>query len=460
MNRPFRNPFIPTTPAERDDMLARLGLSSAAELFENIPDDLRYPAIDMPAPLSEMEFVAHMRHLAAQNLSLNEVTCVLGAGMYRHYVPPLPAMMVLQPAFLAGYQLSQSELHQGILQLMYEFQELICALTGMEVANSGIYDGASTLAEAVLMAVRLTGKRRVLIARSTHPETRSVLRTYAQGIELAIDEVPFDQVEGTLDLDRLQHLLADDVACVVAQQPNFFGVIESLGPIAEAAHTRDALAIAIADPIALALLRPPGEAGFDLVVGDGQPLGHASRLGGAHFGYLAARANMLPTMPGLYVRQGQTIDGQPGYTLAQQAKSPRSVLREKATSNVGTSAVIPALIGAAYLATMGPEGLRRAAQLSQQRALAAAEGLSTLPGCHLRFQAPFFREFALQTSTAIEPQQLEQSMLKAGIIGPYPLKQTYSDVPDSLLFCFTEMNNPGDADHVAQAMANTIGVAS
>ena len=460
MSDRFRNPFIPTTAAEREEMLAILGLSAVGELFEIIPDDLRYPALDMPAPLSEMEFVAHMRRLAAKNRSLNEAICVLGAGMYRHYVPPLPAMMVLQPAFLAGYQLSQAELHQGILQLMYEFQELICALTGMEVANSGIYDGASTLAEAVLMAVRLTGKHRALIARSAHPETRAALRTYGQGSELDLEEVPFDQAEGTLDLDRLHHLLADDVACVVVQQPNFFGVVDPLAPIAEATHAKNALAIAIADPIALALLRPPGELGFDLVVGDGQPLGHDLRLGGAHFGYLAARANMLHTMPGLYVCQGQTRDGQPGYTVAQQAKSPRSVLREKATSNVGTSSVIPALIGGAYLATMGPEGLRRVALLSQQRALTASEVLNTLNGCQLRFQAPFFREFALQTPGIVEPQQIEQSMLEAGIIGPYPLKQTYSELQNSLLFCFTEMNNPGDADYVAQAIANTIGASS
>lgn len=460
MSQEFSNPFIPTTPAERASMLEALGLGSVSELFESTPVDLRYPVIKMAAPYKEMELMAHMRAQAAENRSLNDGICVLGAGLYRHYVPPLPAMLVLQSAFENAYQLSQAELHQGILQLMYEFQELICMLTAMEVANSGLYDGASALAEAVMMAVRITGRHRVLIARSVHPESRAVLRTYSQGPNLSIEEVPFNGVEGTVDLDLLNRWLDDEVACVVVQQPNFFGVIESLAPIAEAAHAHGALALGIADPLALALLCPPGEFGFDLVVGDGQPLGHALRLGGAHFGYVAARAGALHTMPGLYVREGQTRDGNTGYTLAQQAKSARTVLREKAPSNVGTSSVIPALMGGAYLVTMGPEGLRRAAVLSQQRAVAAAEQLAALPNYELRFEAAFFREFVLQGRCAFESQTVEDHMLSYDIVGPYALVRSDPELSDSLLFCFTEMNGPDDAREVAEALVTLTGVES
>jgi glycine dehydrogenase subunit 1 len=457
MSHRSRNPFIPTTPDERDQMLAQIGLRSVSELFGSVPAELRYPRIEMPPPLSEMELIGHCRRLAARNRAVTDCICVLGAGSYHHYVPPLPAMLVLQAPFLAAYQLSQAELHQGLLQLMYEFQELICRLTGMEVANSGLHDGASTLAEAVMMAVRLTGRHRILISRSVHPESRAVVRTYGAGPGLDIREVPFDPGVGTVDLDALDQLLDDDVACVVVQQPNFFGCIEPLAPVAKMAHGSGALAIAAADPLALALLRPPAEDGFDLVVGDGQPLGQGLRLGGAHFGYLAARQGALHTMPGLYVRHGRTRDGQIGYTLAQQAKSARTVLREKAPSNVGTSSVIPALVGGAYLVAMGPDGLHRAAQLSQHRAVAAAETIAALARCRLCFTAPFFREFAVQMPGTLDAPALERHMRERDIIGPYALAGSYPELGNSLLFCFTEMNGPDDAREVAQAFTDLAG---
>mgnify|MGYP000246935644 CR=1 FL=1 len=428
--------YIPNTQADRDAMLAAIGVGSVEELFQDIPGDLRRPPLQLPPALSEMELLAHMRALARSNADLEHYACFLGAGAYHHYIPSLVGQLLSRGEYYSSYTPYQAEVSQGTLQTMFEFQSLICELTGMDVANASHYDGAAALAEAALMAVRITGRDRVAVLTSVHPEYRATLETYAGGQGLAVEAMP------GLPISDLS-----GYACVVLQQPNFFGHLEEFEGLSETAHRDGALLVVSADPISLGLLKSPGEYGADIVVAEGQPLGIPLGFGGPYLGLFACRQQYVRQMPGRVV--GETVDarGQRGYTLTLQARE-QHIRRERATSNICTNQALAALAATIYLAAVGKGGLRQVAALCYHKAHYAAACITQVPGYSLAFSSPFFKEFTL--NCPVPPAELNRKLLEHRIIGGLDVSQT---VEGGWLLCVTEMNSREEIDRLVDALA-------
>jgi glycine dehydrogenase subunit 1 len=448
--------FTPHTEAQVREMLAALGLSRVEELFDAVPAQLRRrDLLDVPPPMPEIELRRHFRELTSANRDASARPCFLGAGIYDHYVPAAVATVIGRSEFYTSYTPYQPEMSQGTLQAIYEFQTMVARLTGMDVANASMYDGATALAEAVLMAREITGRPEVIVARSVHPAWRRVTETYLSGLETHLVEVGYDATDplpsGTLGLAALEAALSERTACVAVQQPNFFGVVEPLAQIAERAHRAGALLIAGVNPIALGLLAPPGAAGADIVVGEGQPLGLGMNFGGPLVGLFACRTEHMRRMPGRIV--GATVDGQGrrGYTLTLQTRE-QHIRRERATSNICTNQGLCMLAATAYLAFMGKSGLRDVASQCLQKAHYAFEQLtgSAVAGFRPAFGAPFFHEFALRCS--IPPVEVNQRLAEAGILGGYPLGRDYPELSDSLLLCVTEQRSKEEIDALADTL--------
>lgn len=388
--------YIPHTDEDRKAMLETLGIGSPEELFADIPEEVRLRRpLDLPPALSEMELVAHLEGLAGDN-SAASLVCFLGGGVYDHFVPPVVPYLAYRGEFATAYTPYQPEVSQGTLRAIFEFQSMIAELTGMDVANASMYDGATALTEAALMAVNVARRERIAVASSVHPEARQVLATYAAGQRLPVRPVAVDPRTGTTDLGALERVLAaGDVACVLVQQPNFYGCLEPVPAIAERAKASGALLVVSVDPISLGLLEAPGSYGADIVVGDGQALGLPMNYGGPHFGFFACRAEHVRRMPGRIV--GRTVDreGRTAYVLTLQARE-QHIRRERATSNICTNHSLMALAAAIYLAYLGPQGLRRVAELCLHKAHYLAREVERLPGFHLVFEAPFFKEFVVR----------------------------------------------------------------
>lgn len=417
--------YIPYAKEEQSRLLDRLGLSSAERLFDDIPAAARTEGISgLPDAMDEQSLWAHITALAAQNDT--RAAFFVGAGLYDHYIPAAVAGLVARSEFLTAYTPYQPEISQGTLMAIFEFQTHISRLTGLDVANASQYDGASAAAEAMLMAAAQTRKSRVVVSRATHPETRRVLRTYArfQGVEVA--EADYD--EKGRSLSGIERMLTPDTAAVVAQSPNFFGVIEPMGNIAAAAHDKKALAVAVCDPLSLAVLTPPGENGFDIAAGECQPLGLPVSFGGPHAGYLAAREAFLRRMPGRIV--GQTADSRGGraFVLTMQARE-QHIRREKATSNICSNQALCALTATVYLSLMGPRGLRAAAALSASHAGELRRELTTKCNFTQIFDAPFFRECVLKPTDGRD----------YGL--GYRLGRDYPELGDAVLVAATEKDN-------------------
>ena len=387
--------YIPHTDEDRQAMMAAIGIRSIEELFADIPEPLRLRRpLDLPPPLSEPELVAHLEELAAANGAASMV-CFLGGGVYDHFVPSVVPYLAGRGEFATAYTPYQPEVSQGTLRAIFEFQTMIAELTGLDVANASMYDGATALTEAALMAVNVARRERIVACGGVHPEARQVLATYAAGQRLPVVEVPVDPQQGTTDLAALERALAGgDVACVLVQQPNFYGCLEPVHAIAERVKAAGALLVVSADPISLGLLEAPGRYGADIVVGDGQSLGLPMAYGGPHFGFFACRAEHVRRMPGRIV--GQTVDreGRTGYVLTLQTRE-QHIRRDRATSNICTNHSLMALAGTIYLAALGPRGLRRVAELCLHKAHYLAEQIERLPGFRRVFAAPFFKEFVI-----------------------------------------------------------------
>jgi glycine dehydrogenase subunit 1 len=439
------HPYIPNTAEDQAEMLARIGVPDVADLFQEIPEAARRPALDLPPALSEPELVAHLRALAARNRDVEALPSFLGAGAYNHYVPSVVPHLTGRSELYTSYTPYQPELSQGILQATYEFQSLICELTGMEVTNAGMYDGPTALAEAALMACRLTGRRRVLLPATLHPASAEVLRTYVSWLDVIV-ETYGDASEGALDPSALA--LDSDVACVVVQQPNFFGCLEDVEALGDAAHDAGALLVATVYPIALGLLRPPGAQGADIVVGEGQPLGTPISFGGPYLGLFSCRERYVRQMPGRIVGATQDARGRRGFVLTLQTRE-QHIRREKATSNICTSEALVAVAASVYLAALGPGGLRRLAELCYHRAHYAADRIAALPGYSLAFRQPFFNEFAVRCPAGLGPAEVNRRLLARGIIGGLDISR---QVPGGLLLCVTEMNDRAQIDRLVAAL--------
>jgi glycine dehydrogenase subunit 1 len=443
--------YIPHSPKERDAMLETIGVKKLADLFEAVPAEHRFPNLNLPPAITEMEAAAELGELAAANESTRDLVSFLGAGMYNHYIPSVVDHILRRGEFYTAYTPSQPEISQGTLQGIFEYQSLMAALTGMDVSNASHYDGATAAAEAVNLAwAQFRGKRtRVVISPTVHPQYREVIRTYTKGMDL---ELAGD--DGNADLDTgpetLMELVDDNTMLVIVQYPDFFGRIFDYTRLIDLAHENGALVCVVANPTALALFKTPGEMGADVVVGEGQPLGIPMWFGGPSLGFFTTRKKYVHKMAGRLV--GETVDnrGQRAYVLTLTARE-QHIKRERATSNICTNQGLLALASAVYLSLVGKSGLRQVAELCYHKAHYAAEQLSQLPGMGLCFGEPYFHEFALCVGQPVD--EVNAHLLEHGIIGGYDLGQDYPALKDHMLIAVTDMNSKEEIDALVDVLA-------
>jgi glycine dehydrogenase subunit 1 len=444
--------YLPNTDADRRSMLDAVGAGRIEDLFSSVPAQLLDPRLDLPPALSEQELVADLERLAARNRPLSAWDSFLGAGVYRRFIPAIVKATISRPEFYTAYTPYQAEASQGTLQTIFEFQSMICALTGMDVSNASLYDGATAAAEALMLAVTHTGRRRVAVSGALHPEALGVIHTYARGRGVEVDVIA--QRDGITPLDAVRQTLTEEHAALIVAQPTFFGSIEDLAPLADAAHAVGALAIASVDPIACSVLVPPGEAGYDVAVGDGQPLGIPASYGGPHVGFIATSDALVRRLPGRLVGMSVDAQGRRAYTLTLQARE-QHIRREKATSNICTNHALMALAATIYMARMGAGGLRSVAEVSAQRAHVLAERLSAVPGFAVAFDTPFLWEFTLRTPG--DAAALVEAMRQRGIVAGMPLGGVDPALRNAVLVCCTEMTAPASIDHYVDAARELAG---
>ncbi|MGH7641339.1 MAG: aminomethyl-transferring glycine dehydrogenase subunit GcvPA [Candidatus Dormibacteria bacterium] len=442
--------YLPNSNLERAEMLAALGLASIDELFRDVPQRLRQPRLELPPPLAEADLIEELRRLAGLDRPLSQWDCFLGAGIYSRFIPAIVPATVGRPEFYTAYTPYQAEGSQGYLQTIFEFQSLVAELFDLDVANASMYDGATATAEGALLAVLHTGRRRVLAATTLHPEVLQVLETYTSGRGAELERLPL--LEGVVDLEAVEAALAlGEAAVVVVAQPNFLGAVEPLVELGELAHRHGALLLVVADPIAAAVLEPPGAAGADLVAGDGQQLGIPPQLGGPTVGLLACRQELVRRMPGRLVGLTTDARGERAFCLTLQTRE-QHIRRERATSNICTNHALMALAATVYLAKMGEAGLRGVAEISYRRAHWLAQRLDALPGFSLRFpQTQFLWEFTLETP--VDASSLVQALSGEGILAGLPLGGFDPGLRQCLLVCVTEMTPPPALERLVQALA-------
>ncbi len=450
--------YIGNTDADRAEMLAALGLDSIDQLFDDIPANVRRPGFNLPTSLTEIETMAKLRRLAQRNWSAIDHPIFLGAGVYNHFIPAVVSHIIGRSEFATSYTPYQPEVSQGTLQTIYEYQSLVCALTGMEVANASMYDGASAVAEAASMASAVTERSVVVTTPGVHHEYVHTLKTYIQGRPMehrAAGSSPKPGEAGVSSLKKIAGAIDESVACVIIQQPNFFGHLEDLKGLIDACHQAGALAIVAIQPVTLGLLAPPGEVGADIVVGEGQPLGIPMSFGGPYLGLFACRQELIRQMPGRLVGATTDSKGKVGYVLTFQARE-QHIRREKATSNICSNEALCALASTVYLSWMGPSGLGEAADLSFRNAHYLAGECARLPGYQIAFKGDYFLEFALKCPRpAVE---INRALLECGIIGGYDLGNVSPELDDCLLLCCTEMTKREQIDQFVSALAD-IGAA-
>ena len=438
--------YLPKSPAERRDMLAAVGVESVDDLFASIPAKFRVNApLRLPGPLSEQEIIEYFQARAAENS--RGFTSFLGAGVYNHLRSVVTDSLIQRGEFLTSYTPYQAEISQGTLQAIFEFQTLMCQLTGMEVANASMWDGSTATTEAVLMAQRLTGRRRIVVARSLHPEYRQVLDTYSRNLGLQIVEVGFG-TSGQLDPARLDAALDGDTAAVVIQSPNFFGVLEEGHHAAERAHARGALLVAaITEGVSLGAARPP--AGADIIAMEAQSFGLPLSYGGPYAGVIATREKFVRQMPGRL--SGETVDTaeRRGFVLTLATRE-QHIRREKATSNICTNQALCALAVTIHLCLLGKNGLKELAAQNLAKARFAIQELEKIPGVRRAFSGPFFNEFAVEFPRSVK--LMNAALLREKIIGPLPLGGFYADLTKRALFCVTETTPREEIERLAAAI--------
>lgn len=441
--------YLDNTPEQQREMLATIGAASIEELFAQIPADLQLKRpLDMPPALSEMELQSALNKLAKQN-SQRQGTCFLGGGCYDHFIPAAVDAIASRSEFYTAYTPYQAEASQGSLQAFYEFQTLICQLTGMEVSNASLYEGGTSVSEAAFMAMRVTGRyKKVVLLGSVHPEYRAVVDTYFSDLESEAVVVPTPN--GTADLAAVRDALDDQTACLVIQHPNFFGCLEDARELVEAAHEVGALAVVSCDPISLGMLVRPGEYGADIVVAEGQSLGTPLQYGGPFLGILACRQKFMRKMPGRLIGETTDRDGRPCFVLNLQARE-QHIRRDKATSNICTNQGLIALRATAYMALLGKQGLGEVAELSCRKAHYVAERLTAIDGFSLAYDRPFFKEFTLRCENGAAEAMAKAA--QAGFdIGPL-LSQFDASNQSDLLVATTECRTRQEIDALADALA-------
>ena len=438
--------YIPHTEVERQQMLAAIGVTTIEDLFDAVPASHRFPALDLPEPMSEMDIVREMAAMAEANEHAGDFALFRGAGAYHHFIPAVVNHTILRGEFFTAYTPYQPEVSQGTLQSIFEYQSMMCALTGMDAANASHYDGATSLAEAVTVAFEVArGKRKKFIfSYGINPQYREVVRTYHQGrnVELVGDDK-------ARSLTELADLLDDNTAMLAVAYPNFFGQIEDLTQLAEKVHAAGALLCVVANPLALGMLKSPGSMGADLVIGEAQPIGVPLSFGGPYLGYFSTKKDYVRKIAGRIV--GETVDseGKRAYVMTLRPRE-QDIRREKASSNICTNQGLMALAACVYLSAMGKNGMRKVAELNYHKAHYAADQIDKLQGYKVLRDKAFFNEFVVKS--LIPVKDINATLIENGIIGGYDLSQDYPTMPDHMLLCVTEMNSKDEIDALVEVL--------
>jgi glycine dehydrogenase subunit 1 len=444
------HPYLALTERDREEMLATIGVESVDELFRDIPAGLRFGGeLALDAPLSEQELTKHLEELAARNADTTSEVSFLGAGIYDHYVPAVVDAVLQRGELLTAYTPYQPEMSQGVLQAIFEYQTVICELTGMDVSNASGYDGTTVAADACYIAKHATGRSKVVVTEATNPQVRQVVKTYAPGFGLDVAEVPHRN--GTTDPDELRSVAAD-AACVIFQQPNFFGCLEPAPELAAAANDAEAIAVAHVDPLSLGVLEAPGAYGCGIAIGEGQGAGNYQSFAGPHYGFLAAQSEFIRRMPGRIV--GETVDtaGERGYVLTLQTRE-QHIRREKATSNITTNQTLLALAGLVYLSWLGPQGLRELGETCMSLAAYARERLTDAGSEPVFPERTTFKEFAVRVGrNGRKAKDVIRASRERGVHPGYALGRDYPGLDDALLVAVTEKRTPQEIDRLAEIL--------
>ncbi len=440
--------YLPLTDQDRKEMLATIGVKSVEDLFSDIPQEVRLQReMDLPPALAESEVLKHLNSLAAKNKHFNNCVSFMGAGVYDHFIPSLIKHITGRSEFYTCYTPYQPEISQGILQAIFEYQTMICQLTGMDVANASMYDGGTAVAEGAIMGCGATRRSKALVSSSVSPFYREVLKNYFNSRGLDLEEVPLK--DGHTDLDELEKMLGDDVASVILQQPNFFGLIEEMDGVADMVHNHKAALVVSADPLSLPLLPAPADYGADIVVGEGQALGVPASFGGPLLGIMAARSKFVRQLPGRIA--GETVDSEEnrGYVLTLQTRE-QHIRREKAASNICSNQALVALGASVYLAAMGPQGMREVAEQCLQKAAYARESITALEGYESVFPGVPFKEFAVTVPG--NPAELNKKLLEKNILGGIDLNPFYPELKNTMLFAVTEKRTRAEIDTLVREL--------
>lgn len=440
--------YTQLTDSDVSAMLSTIGVDRVDDLFAGVPADCRLDRpLHLPQSMTELELTGELKRLASRNVTCDELSCFLGAGVYDHFIPTVVDALASQSEFVTAYTPYQAEASQGSLQAFYEYQTLICQLTGMDVSNASLYEGATAVAEAVLMARSATTRRRVVVSTAVHPHVREVLATYLR--ELPIDMVAIETTNGRSNLDDLRRSVDDDTAAVVIQTPNIFGCVEPLGQLSAISHERGALVVASVDPISCAMLKRPGELGADIVVGDGQALGIPMNYGGPSMGFMACKTSLMRRMPGRLIGATKDRVGRRAFCLTLQTRE-QHIRRDRATSNICTNQGLMALRAAIYLSALGRQGLSKVASLCLDKSHYAADQIARLEGFDMRFEAPFFKEFVVRTRKSVD--HVLKTCRAKGILAGVPLGQWYDNLTDCILVAVTEKRTKEEIDQLVAAL--------
>ena len=441
-------PYIPATHEDEQKMLKACNVSSIDDLFSDIPDDLKLNRdLNLDESKSELEVSEIITKMADKNI--DDLTCFLGAGAYDHYIPSLIKSITSRSEFYTAYTPYQAEISQGTLQSIFEFQSMIAEITKMDIANASMYDGATAAVEACIMAVGKTRRNKIVVPKTVHPETRQILKTYLQFKDVEVVEVDYDREYGTTDLNKLKEVVGEETACILVQNPNFFGVIEDVDEIGSIARDNKAMYVMSVNPITLSILKSPGEVGADIAVGDAQPLGNSLNFGGPYVGFLAIKSGLIRKMPGRVVGQTVDADGKRCYALTLQTRE-QHVRREKATSNICSNQGLNALIASIYLATMGKKGYQEVAMQNMQKSHYAYKKFDESKNFEPVFKGKFFNEFVVKSPMPVE--ELNEKLLENKILGGYDLGKDYEELKGCVLMCVTEKRTAKEIDNLVNLM--------
>lgn len=439
--------YLPTTENDKKEMLSAIGAQSVEELFSDIPEKVRFQGrLNIKEAKSEAALLKELSNLARKNADVKSYTSFLGAGVYDHYIPSIVDAVLSRSEFYTAYTPYQPEISQGELQAIFEFQSMICELTGMDVANSSMYDGGTALAEAAMMSAGQTKRKKVLISAAVHPEYKHVVETYAAGQGINVLEIPLN--DGVTDLEQLESMIDDDTAAVIVQYPNFFGRVEQLKAIEPVVHAQKALFVASANPLALGALTPPGKLGADIVTGDAQVFGIPESFGGPHCGYFAVTNKLMRKIPGRLVGQTTDEDGKRGFVLTLQARE-QHIRRDKATSNICSNQALNALAASVTMSALGKKGIKEMAIANIQKAHYAKKTLKE-HGLEIVFEGPSFNEFVVKTKKSIS--EITNSLFEKGYIAGLDLGKYYPNLENHMLVCVTELRTKEEIDEFAQEM--------